>query len=113
MLSHQPLRIPSVSWSNPALSGTYFSVDDLEFIDGWADVYLPEYGVRIDCSLDDCPETAVVRRRGGGTYRVNVTRGGQVMLSSGPTGRIVLGTVEEALGRILDLDDLSDAAAQG
>ena len=100
----------TVSLSNPSLSATYFSVDDLEFIDGWADVYLPEYGVRIDGSFDDCPETAVIRRRGGGTYRVNVTRGGQVMLSSGQTGRIVFNTVEEAFCRILDLDDLGDMA---
>lgn len=86
---------------------TFFSLPQLKAIMAWSAERPHGFQVRIMTDYDQCPEMAELLkygRRGNPSWFVNVTLAGTTVITDASGADEELGTVEEALARVLALD---------
>ena len=85
---------------------TYFSIEQLETIMAWDAARPRGFGVRIMTDHEDCPEMAEVYQhdRMSPLWFLNATGAGTMLMTKASGFEKEVGTVEEALARILELE---------
>ena len=92
---------------------TYFSIPQLEAIMAWAASQPRGFGVRIMADHEDYPELAELYKhdRMSPLWFLHATYGGTAVITKASGADQELGTVEEALARVLELDESAHDAA--
>ncbi len=86
---------------------TFFSLPQLKSIIAWGATRPRGFGVRIMTDYDHCPEMAELFRygaRGSPLWFLNATQAGTIVITDASGADEELGTVEQALARVLALD---------
>jgi len=86
---------------------TFFSLPQLKAIMRWGTTRPHGFQVRIMTDYDQCPEMAELFKydaRGSPLWFVNATQAGTAVITDASGADEELGTVEEALARVLELD---------
>jgi len=86
---------------------TFFSLPQLKAIMGWGTIRPHSFEVRIVTDYDQCPEIAELFKygaRGRPLWFVNATQAGTTVITDASGAEAELGTVEEALARVLALE---------
>lgn len=92
---------------------TYFSLAQLEAVMAWAAAQPQGFGLRIMADHEDYPELAELYKhdRMSPLWFLHATQAGTVVLTKASGADEELGTVEEALARVLELDGSAHDAA--
>lgn len=83
-----------------------FSLTQLETIMAWDAARPRGFGVRVMTDHEDCPEMAEVYKhdRMSPLWFLNATQAGTMLMTKASGSEHELGTVEEALARVLELE---------
>lgn len=85
---------------------TFFSVPELRTIVAWGAGRPLGFGVRIMTDYENCPEMAELSKQGSWRpiWFLNATQAGTTVMTDASGADEELGTIEEALARVLELE---------
>ncbi len=93
---------------------TFFSLPQLRTLMAWSATRPQGFGIRVMTDHEDYPELAELYKhdRMSPLWFLNVTEAGTAVITKASGADQELGTVEEALARVLELDKLALSASR-